>query len=459
MPKVRTVFRCAECGASPPRWLGRCPECGEWNSLVETYDQPSSASITTHPVGPLDVAMPIAEVDPIGATRRPTGVAELDRVLGGGLVSGSVTLIAGEPGMGKSTLMLQAVARLAEQGARCLLVTAEESKEQVRLRAERLSALAPGLLLVAETSLPAVLAHVERTGPDVLAIDSIQTVADPDLPGGPGSVAQVRDCAQRIVRLAKEQGVTALLVGHVTKEGVLAGPRVLEHVVDTVLSFEGDRHHALRLLHTLKHRFGSTQELGLFEMGERGLVDVPDPSVLFLADRRPGATGSVVAPVLEGARPLLVEVQALVAPTPAPLPRRSAQGLDASRLALLLAVLERRGSLSLAGCDVYASVAGGVRVGEAGADLAVVLAVASARVGVPVDARTVALGEVGLGGELRQVAQHPRRIAEAARLGFARAIVPVSSADAGGLELVRVADVGAALSAAGLEAATQRANV
>jgi len=447
MAKVRTPYRCAECGSAAPRWLGRCPECGEWNSLVEDR-APASLALGDAPV-------PIAEVDPVGATRRPTGVAELDRVLGGGLVPGSVTLLGGEPGMGKSTLLLQALGRLAEGGARCLLVSAEESKEQVRMRAGRLGALAPELFLVAETSLPAVLAQTEELSPHVLAVDSIQSVVDPDLPGTAGSVAQVRDCAQRLVRLAKEQGVITLLVSHVTKEGALAGPRVLEHVVDTVLSFEGDRHHALRLLHALKHRFGSTQELGLFEMGGRGLTDVSDPSALFLADRRAGAAGSVVAPVLEGARPLLVEVQALVAPTPAPLPRRSAQGLDASRLALLLAVLERRGGVPLAGADVYASVAGGVRVGEAGADLAVVLAVASARLGEPVDPGTVAVGEVGLGGEVRQVASGGRRLAEAARLGFTRAIVPASTPEAGselaGLEPVRVRDVGEALAAAELD--------
>ena len=358
MTRTRVRHRCTDCGAQSPRWLGRCPECGEWNTLVEELDAPTARGAI---VGTLAAAVPIDQVDPLGAARRATGVAELDRVLGGGLVAGSVTLLGGEPGMGKSTLLLQALGRMAAGGARCLLVSAEESCEQVRLRAGRLGALEPNLLLVADTSLEHVVAQVEATEPDILAIDSIQTIVDPDLPGAPGSVAQVRECAHRLVRLAKERNLAVVLVGHVTKDGNLAGPRALEHVVDTVLQFEGDRHHALRMLHALKHRFGATHELGLFEMGESGLIDVPDPSALFLADRRPGSPGSIVVPVLEGARPLLVEVQALVNTTTAPMPRRSAQGLESSRLAMLLAVLDARAGMPLADTDVYTSVAGGVR--------------------------------------------------------------------------------------------------
>ena len=406
---------------------------------------------------PMPTAVSINLIDPIGAKRRATGVPELDRVLDGGLVPGSVTLLVGEPGMGKSTLMLQALGRMAADGARCLLVSAEESCEQVRMRADRLGVLEPSLLVVSDTSLHNVLAQVDAVAPDVLAIDSIQTVHDPDLPGSPGSVTQVRDCAQRLVRLAKERGISVVLVGHVTKDGQLAGPRALEHVVDTVLQFEGDRHHALRMLRALKHRFGSTHELGLFEMGEAGLIDVPDPSALFLTDRRPGLPGSIVAPVLEGARPLLVEVQALVNSSTAPMPRRSAQGLESSRLAMLLAVLDARAGVSVADVDVYASVAGGVRVIEAGADLAVAIAVASARIGVAVPDDLVAIGEIGLGGELRQAGQTPRRLAEAARLGFRRAIVPASSAGVEGIELIRVGSVVEALAAVGLSVDQQRA--
>ncbi|MEY3362296.1 MAG: hypothetical protein RL531_2015 [Actinomycetota bacterium] len=449
MTRTRVRHRCTDCGAQSPRWLGRCPECGEWNTLVEEVEAPAGRGAM---VGTLAAAVPIDEVDPLGAARRPTGVAELDRVLGGGLVAGSVTLLGGEPGMGKSTLLLQALGRMAADGARCLLVSAEESCEQVRLRAGRLGALESNLLLVSDTSLAHVVAQVEATQPDILAIDSIQTVVDPDLPGAPGSVAQVRECAHRLVRLAKERNLAVVLVGHVTKDGNLAGPRALEHVVDTVLQFEGDRHHALRMLHALKHRFGATHELGLFEMGEAGLVDVPDPSALFLADRRPGSPGSIVVPVLEGARPLLVEVQALVSTTTAPMPRRSAQGLESSRLAMLLAVLDARAGLPLGDADVYASVAGGVRVAEAGADLAVVLAVAGARLGVAVPDDLVAIGEIGLGGELRQAAQTPRRLGEAARLGFRRAVVPASTPDVEGITLLRVGHLVEALHAAGVRA-------
>ncbi|CAB4801194.1 unannotated protein [freshwater metagenome] len=453
MTRTRVRHSCTDCGAQTPRWLGRCPECGAWNTLVEEIAVPMArAASTTMPT-----AVSINLIDPIGAQRRATGVPELDRVLDGGLVPGSVTLLVGEPGMGKSTLMLQALGRMAADGARCLLVSAEESCEQVRMRADRLGVLEPSLLVVSDTSLHNVLAQVDAVAPDVLAIDSIQTVHDPELPGSPGSVTQVRECAQRLVRLAKERGISVVLVGHVTKDGQLAGPRALEHVVDTVLQFEGDRHHALRMLRALKHRFGSTHELGLFEMGEVGLIDVPDPSALFLTDRRAGLPGSIVAPVLEGARPLLVEVQALVNSSTAPMPRRSAQGLESSRLAMLLAVLDARAGVSVADVDVYASVAGGVRVIEAGADLAVAIAVASARIGVAVPDDLVAIGEIGLGGELRQAGQTPRRLAEAARLGFRRAIVPASSAGVEGIELIRVGSVVEALAAVGLSVDQQRA--
>jgi DNA repair protein RadA/Sms len=446
MVKARTVHRCTECGAAAARWLGRCPECGAWGALVEEElaagRSGRSALATGLPPG-AEAPLPIAEVDPLGAARRPTGIDELDGVLGGGLVAGSVTLIGGEPGMGKSTLLLQVLAHLAASGAKCLLVAAEESRQQVRLRAERLGALPDRLLLVAETSLPRVLAHVDAVAPDVLAVDSIQAVTDPELGGVPGSVTQVRECAHRLAQLAKTRTLTTLLVGHVTKDGTLAGPRALEHVVDTVLSFDGERHHALRMLRALKHRFGPTDELGLFEMGERGLVAVPDPSALFLADRRAGAPGSVVTAMLDGVRPLLVEVQALVVPSPAP--RRSAQGLDAGRLPLLLAVLERHGAVEIAGADVFASVAGGVRVPGAGADLAVVLAVASAVAGRPVAEGVVALGEIGLGGEVRQVPQANRRLREAARLGFTRAVAPPSTPTVAGVDVARVDDVAEAL--------------
>jgi DNA repair protein RadA/Sms len=426
MPKLRTVHRCTECGAASPRWSGRCASCGEWNSLIEEVEE---ARATPPPTTIGDRPVRLADVDLGQWAPVPSGIDELDRVLGGGLIPGSATVLGGEPGIGKSTLLLQALASLAARGVRCLLVTAEESKQQVRLRAERLGIDQPNLWLVAETSLPGVLAAVGDVEPDVLVVDSIQTVYDPELGSAPGSVAQVRECAHQLVRVAKERTVTTVLVGHVTKEGALAGPRVLEHVVDTVLSFEGERHHALRLLRAVKHRFGPTGELGLFEMADSGLQGVADPGALFLGDRRAGVPGSVVVPAIEGHRPILVEVQALVAPSALAMPRRSAQGLDGGRLSLLLAVLDRRVGLSLAGADVFASAVGGARIAEPAADVAIALALASALTGQALPDDLVACGEVGLGGEVRQVSHTARRLAEAARLGFRTAVVPESAPD------------------------------
>jgi DNA repair protein RadA/Sms len=450
MARARTVHRCVECGSTQARWSGRCPTCGEWNSLVEEVLERAPAGPRPAPAEP---ARPVGEVEAAGGEVLPTGIGELDRVLAGGLVPGSVTLLGGEPGIGKSTMVLQALGALAASGRRALLVSAEESARQVQARAARLGVVHPELWVMAETSLAVVLAAVEEIGPEVVAIDSIQTVCDPELGSAPGTVVQVRECAQQVVRMAKAHARCAVLVGHVTKDGSLAGPRVLEHVVDTVASFEGDRHHALRLLRATKHRFGPTGELGLFEMGETGLAGVPDPSGLLLGDRRPGSPGGTVVPAMEGHRPLLVELQALVAPSTLPMPRRSAQGLDPGRLALLLAVLERRVGLALGGSDVFASVVGGVRVVEPAADLALGLALASAASGRALPAELVACGEVGLGGEIRQVAHTPRRLAEAARLGFRRAVVAESAPPApDGLEAVRVSTLGEAVAAFALEA-------
>ncbi len=440
MTRTLVRYRCDACGHDSPKWLGRCPDCGEWGSFAD-------GAASTALGAPATRAVPIAEVDALGAAHLPTGLPELDRVLGGGLVAGSVTLLGGEPGMGKSTLLLQALGTMAAGGVRCLLVTAEESVAQVRVRADRLGTLAPELFVVSETSLPAIAAHLDALAPAVCVIDSIQAVHDPDGPGSAGSVSQVRDGAQVVVRLAKERGVAVLVVGHVTKDGSLAGPRALEHVVDTVLSFEGDRHHALRMLRALKHRFGATDELGLMEMTERGLTSVADPSALFLADRRPAAPGSVVAAVMEGARPLCVEAQALVTDKSAPIARRVAQSIDGSRLAMLVAVLQQRANVELNERDVYASIAGGVRVAEPGADLALALAIAGARADRVIEPDTVVIGELGLGGEVRQVAHAPRRLNEALRLGFRRAIVPISTPDVRGITLVRVADIGEGLAA------------
>ena len=438
--------RCTECGTSHPKWAGRCPSCGAWNTLVE-----EAAPGRSGRAGVTAPARPITEI--VAADARPvsTGLPELDRVLGGGLVPGSVTVVGGEPGIGKSTLLLQVAAARARAGTPVLYVSGEESGAQVRDRAGRLGAMEPALWLLSETQVGAVVAAMDELSPALVVVDSIQTLVDPDVASSPGSVTQVRDTAHRLVQEAKQREVAVVLIGHVTKDGGLAGPRVLEHVVDTVLSFEGDRHHALRLLRAVKHRYGPTSELGLFEMAESGLAGVADPSRLFLSDRVMGIPGSVVVPTLEGHRPLLVEVQALVVPSPLPTPRRSAQGFDQGRLALLVAVLSNRVGLPFVDRDVYASVVGGVRLGEPGSDLGICLALASALTSIAVPGDLIACGEVGLGGELRQVAQTPRRLAEAARLGFRRAIVPASAPEApGDLELVRVTSVAEAVRAAGL---------
>jgi DNA repair protein RadA/Sms len=440
---VRTAYVCTECGAASPRWVGRCPTCGVWNTLVEEVLERTAPAKASGPVAP---PVPITDVAAQLGAHRPTGVGELDRVLGGGLVAGSAVLLAGEPGIGKSTLLLGVLAGMAGDGP-VLYVCAEESREQVRLRAERLGALHPGLLLAAETDLGAVRALVEQVRPKVVVVDSVQTVADPELAGAPGGVGQVREVAAQLVRLAKERSIATFLVGQVTKEGAVAGPKTLEHLVDVVLNFEGDQHHALRLVRCTKNRFGPAYEVGCFEMTEAGLEPLADPSRLFLSARSAGVPGVACTVSLEGRRPLVTEVQALVVPTGAPMPRRIAQGLDAGRLAILVAVLERRVRISLANHDVFAATAAGVRLTEPAADLAVSLALASAARDRRIPANLVTFGEVGLGGEVRPVPQLPRRLAEAARLGFRRALIPAAGLpaslerDAGDLDLLPVESV------------------
>ncbi|MBV9661878.1 MAG: DNA repair protein RadA [Acidimicrobiales bacterium] len=415
-------YRCGSCGSPAARWTGRCGRCGEWNTLAED-DPRGTASADALPRAPIGLpAVSDSRADP-----RPTGIGELDRVLGGGIVPSSVTLIAGEPGVGKSTLIVQMLAHLARLGARGLLISAEEAPEQVRRRAARMDALEPGIWIAGHTDLDAVRSAIAELGPDVVVVDSIQTICDPEVDSLPGSVNQVRACAHRLAADARLGGPAVVLIGHVTKDGSIAGPRVLEHVVDTVLTFEGDRHHALRMLRAVKHRFGPTGELGMLEMTPTGLASFPDAGAFLLADRMPGVPGSVVFAAMEGRRPLLVEIQALVGPAAGP-PRRAASGYEAGRLGQLLAVLDRRAGLALPHHDVYVSAVGGVRLAEPGADLAVALAVASAATNRLVADDLVVVGEVGLGGELRQVPGAPSRLAEAARLGFRRALTPPGAA-------------------------------
>ncbi len=446
MAKPRTEFRCSDCGASTPKWAGRCPNCTAWGSLEE--GQVSTGKIAI-PQAPPAVPLPQMEAQ----TTRPaaTGIPEFDRVLDGGLTAGSVSLLGGEPGIGKSTLLLQIALEVASSGRRVLYACGEEAPEQVKSRALRLGSPTDDLWLSSAALLPHVVEQLDQVKPDLLIVDSIQTLSDPESSGAPGTVTQIRECAHRLVQEAKSRRVAVVLVGHVTKDGNLAGPRTLEHVVDTVLSFEGDRHHSLRLLRAVKHRFGSTRELGLFEMTGVGLEAVSDPSKLFLADRVEGIPGSAVVPILEGHRPLLVELQALVAESQLASPRRVAQGLENSRLALLLAVLERRLEFPLGRQDVFASAVGGVKVVEPAADLAIGLAVASSITGNALPGKLVTCGEVGLGGEIRQVGQAERRLGEAARLGFTRAIVPRSGPDEiPGMTLIKVGTLSEAIVAAGL---------
>jgi len=393
----------------------------------------------------------LASVDPHSCEPVPTGIDEFDRVLSGGFVPGSVTLIGGEPGIGKSTLLLQVAASIARRGSRTLLVAAEESNEQVRRRAERLGALVEDCYIAGTGDLQTALEAVGTLQPALLVVDSIQTISDPTVSSQVGSISQVRECAQALAHYAKATGTSTVLVGHVTKDGALAGPRALEHLVDTVLSFEGDRHHALRHLSATKHRYGTTGEIGLFEMSETGLVGLADPSSVLVGGRRRGVAGSVVAPVVEGRRPLLVEVQALANSTRASSPKRVVQGILAPRLALLLAVLEQSAGVPVGRADIFVSTVGGIKVAEPAADLAVALAVASAVSGVPISEDVVAFGEVGLGGEVRQSPAAARRLAEASRLGFSRAIVPLSAPRPGGtMELVQVATITEAVGALGL---------
>ena len=423
--QTKTHYSCQQCGLQSPKWLGRCPDCGQWNSLVEET-RVVTRGAAARALPPAGKPQLLSEVKISEEDRICCGILELDRVLGGGVVPGSLTLIGGDPGIGKSTLLLQAIDRLAANG-KALYVTAEESTRQVKLRGDRLGVASPNLYLLAETSLESVFERVRELRPSFLVIDSIQTIHTAALESAPGSVSQVRECAARLMQLAKGEGVPTFIVGHVTKDGAIAGPRMLEHLVDTVLYFEGDPGHPYRILRAVKNRFGSTNEIGVFSMIEAGLQEVANPSELFLAERPVGVAGSAVVPSLEGSRPILVELQALVSGSSLGNPRRTTMGIDHNRVSLLVAVLEKKIGLSLMAQDIFLNVAGGVRLVEPAIDLGVMAALASSHRNRPIPERTILFGEVGLAGEVRAVSRPELRVKEAARLGFDRCLLPAGN--------------------------------
>jgi DNA repair protein RadA/Sms len=453
MPKLKTAFFCTDCGNDTPRWQGQCPACGAWNTLVEEPQQKrtakgrGAATVGGARAGAPPAPVRLADVTGAETTRWSTGLNELDFVLGGGIVPGSIVLVGGEPGIGKSTLLLQAAARLNDNNRSTLYVSGEESAAQVRLRADRLTEAAANVTFLGETRLDAILHAVEAVKPDALIVDSIQTVYSDELEGAAGNVTQVRECAARFQRLAKETGAAVFLVGHVTKGGSVAGPKTLEHIVDTVLYFEETGTLDHRVLRSTKNRFGAAEEIGVFRMTSQGLEPVLNPSELFLRDRDGAVSGTAVAAVIEGTRPLLVEVQALCSKASYGAPQRVATGFDRQRLALLLAVMEKRAGLDFSALDVFINVVGGVRISETASDAALIAALASSAYDREIDARAVFLGEVGLGGELRSIGQLERRLGEAARMGFRTAYLPgrgklPAALQGSGLELVAVSTVG-----------------
>ncbi len=424
MAKVKTVFFCTECGSETPKWQGRCPACGAWNTMQEHIEKPAAVGkAKAAPVGMSRKPQPISQVDCDAEIRFSTGMGELDRVLGGGAVAGSLVLVGGAPGIGKSTLLLQICDQLCKE-RRVLYISGEESERQLKLRAKRLGVEPKELLILSETRLSDILESVDSVKPDILIVDSIQTLNSEENESAPGSVSQVKDCTMTMMQLSKQQGITVFVVGHINKDGNIAGPKVLEHMVDCVLYFEGDPNSSYRLLRAAKNRFGSTNEIGVFEMADTGLIEVPNPSQMLLQGRPEGASGTCVACVMEGTRPILAEVQALVSKTSFNVPRRTSDGFDFNRAALLLAVAEKRAGMKLSMFDAYINVIGGLQLDEPGADLPVILAVASSYRDQAIADDTVAIGEVGLTGEIRSVSNMNQRLSEVVRLGFKKCIIP-----------------------------------
>ena len=450
MAKSKTVFFCQNCGSQAPKWLGRCPDCGEYNTFVEEKVEPHGHSDVPALGPPKSSPKRVEEIEEAWeGARLSTSIKEFDRVLGGGVVSGSAVLIGGDPGIGKSTLLLQALFQIARQNRKALYVSGEESPHQIKLRSRRLGISADALYILSETELEQILNHLQQTSPACVVIDSIQTVFTSQLASAPGSVSQIRESAARLIYYTKKANIALFLVGHVTKDGAIAGPRVLEHMVDTVLYFEGEAGSPYRILRAVKNRFGSTHEIGVFEMKEGGVSEVFNPSELFLAERPKGASGSVVVSSLEGSRPILVELQALVSPTHFGLPRRMAVGVDPNRVLLLLAVLEKRGGILLGSQDVYLNVAGGLRVDEPALDLGIAVAVASSLGEYSVDPDMIVLGEVGLSGEVRAITQADLRVREAGKLGFKKCLLPAKNVieieEEMGVELIGVRHIQEAL--------------
>jgi DNA repair protein RadA/Sms len=446
MAKPKTVYSCTECGGQSPKWQGQCPHCGAWNTLVESVATPAPTRFA-NVAGTRAAVRALGSVEPTDKPRFATGIDEFDRVLGGGMVPGAVILLGGDPGIGKSTLLLQAMTIIGAS-RKALYVSGEESVEQIALRAQRLGLINAPIALLAEVQLEAIAATIDAEAPEVVVIDSIQTLYTEALTSAPGSVSQVRDCAAQLTRIAKQRGIVVVFVGHVTKEGAIAGPRVLEHIVDTVLYFEGDTHSSFRLVRAIKNRFGAANELGVFAMTERGLRGVANPSALFLSQHDAGVAGSAIVATLEGSRPLLVEVQALVDPVAGGMPRRLSVGLDPQRLALLLAVLHRHGGVETGGYDVFVNAVGGVRIAEPATDLGVLLAVYSSFSNKPLPSKSIVFGEVGLAGEIRPVQRGQERIREAAKLGFRTIVIPAANKPRqaiDGVEIVTVARAADAL--------------